>query len=200
MESSTEVENTSLLNVTEFQKIFGHYPNRDKYMIRLGIIGYPGTGKTAFIKRFCDQVFPTEHKPSMNIELTSEVIRVNNSVIIEVFLYEVAGQTQYIELKNLFVCGLQGVIVMYAAHYEYSFRKLEYLMTFMDKNLMCKVPILVVGNSFEGSEKVVTGEQVQNLCKKFGCDHLSIDAKRFSNSVDKCIGYFISKLIEGVDI
>lgn len=200
MESFTNPENTSLLNITEFQKIFGHYPNKDKYMIKLAIIGYPGIGKTAFIKRFCEQVFPNEHKPSINIEITSEVIRVNNSVIIEVFLYEFAGQTQYIELKNLFVCGVQGVIVMYAPHYEYSFRRLEYLMTFMDKYLMSKVPVLVVGNCFEGLEKVVNAQQAQNFCKKFCCDYLSIDVKRFPNSVDKCIGYFISKLIEGLEI
>lgn len=200
MDSSITYQDTSLLNSTEFQKIFGHDPGRDKYMIKLAIIGYPGTGKSAFIKRFCDQVFPTEHIPSLNIEVTSEVIRVNDSIIIEVFLYEVAGQTQYIELKNLFVCGVQGIIFMYASHYEYTFRKLDYLMTFVDKYLMSKVPILVVANCFEGLEKLVNAKQLQDLCSKFSCEFCSIDVKRFPNSVDKCIGHFVTKLIEGTGL
>lgn len=197
MDSSISYQDATLLNSTEFQKIFGHDPGKDKYMIKLALIGYPGTGKSAFIKRFCDQVFPTDHNPSLNIEVTSEVIRVNNSIIIEVFLYEVAGQTQYIELKNLFVCGVQGIIFMYAAHYEYSFRKLEYLMGFVDKFLLSKVPMLVVGNCFEGLDKKVSMEAVQSLCLKFSCEFCSVDVKRFPNSVDKCIGHFVTKLIEG---
>ena len=94
MEDSSE----NFLNITEFQKIFGHDPGKDKYILKLAVVGYPGTGKSAFISRFCDQVFPVFHVPSMNTEVTSEVIRVSSSIIVEVFLYEIAGQTQYLTL------------------------------------------------------------------------------------------------------
>ena len=40
----------TFLNITEFQKIFGHDPGKDKFMIKLAIVGYPGTGKSAFTK------------------------------------------------------------------------------------------------------------------------------------------------------
>jgi GTPase SAR1 family protein len=196
--NESEILGKSFLNITEFQKIFGHDPGRDKYMIKIALLGYPGTGKSSFIKRFCDQVFPTVHTPSINTEITSEVIRVDESLIIEVFLYEIAGQTQYLDIKDLFVHGVQGIILMYAPHYEYSFRRLDYLITFLEKNLMNSVPKLLVSNCFEGIEKKVTHQQAAELCKKFDCDFMSVDVKRLPKSVDDCIGYFVNKLIEGV--
>ena len=190
----------TFLNITEFQKIFGHDPGKDKFMIKLAIVGYPGTGKSAFIKRFCDQVFPDDHCPSMNTEITSEMIRVDNSLIVEVFLYEVAGQTQYVDLKQLFVCGVQGIIVMYAPHYEYSFNRLEYLINFIDKYMMARVPKLIVANCFDGLEKIVTNQRAAEFAKKFESDFMSIDVKKQPKSIDKCIGYFINRLIEGINL
>ncbi|OMJ83895.1 hypothetical protein SteCoe_15124 [Stentor coeruleus] len=195
-----DAHDNTFLDVTEFQKIFGHDPGKDKYLLKLAVVGYPGTGKSSFIKKFCDQVFPTEHIPSINTEITSEVIRVSSSVIIEVFLYEVAGQTQYIDLKKLFVSGIQGVIIMFGHHYPYTFEKVPYLVSFIDKYLMTKVPKLLVGNYFEGHENIIPWQQAADLAKRLDIDFVQIDVKRHPRNVDKCIGYFISKLMPEVNI
>ena len=185
----------SFLNITEFQKVFGHDPGKDKYTLKLAIVGYPGTGKSSFIKKFCDQVMPTDHIPSMNIEISSEVIRIDDSMIVEVFLYEVAGQTQYINLKSLFVSGIQGIIILFANHYPYSFQKIPYLISFIDKYLLSNVPKLLVGNLFKGEEKIVSNRQAKELAEKAQIEFLQIDIKGDAKNIDKCVGYFVNKLM-----
>ena len=192
-----ESEENSFLDITEFQKMFGHDPGKDKFLIKLAIIGYPGTGKSAFIKKFSDQVLPTEHVPSMNTEITSEMVRVSSSLIVEVFLYEVAGQTQYIDIRNLFVRGIQGIIVMFAHHSLYTFKHIPYLIKFVDDHMTNHVPKLLVGNVFEDQERVISYEQASEMAKKLGIDFIQVDVKRYSRNVDSCIGYFISKLTQG---
>lgn len=190
-----ESHDASFLDTTEFQKIFGHDPGRDKDIMKIAIVGYPGTGKSAFIKKFCDQVLPIEHKPSMHTEITSEIIRVSSSIIVEVFLYEIAGQTQYVDLRNLFSFGVQGIIILFSHNYAYTFHKVPYLLSFIDKYMITPVPKLLVGNLFNDIDPQVTYEDALQMAKTLGIDYIRINVKNNSNSVDSCIGYFVSKLI-----
>ena len=191
-----EYKDTSFLDATEFQKLFGHDPGKDNYVIKLAIVGYPGVGKSSFIKQFCDQVVPLQHIPSMNIEITSEVIKVSSSTIVKVFLYEVAGQTQYIDIKSLFVCGIQGIIVMYANHYPYTFEKIPDLLRFINKHFVTNVPKLLIGNIFENHEKIISWQQGKDLADHFNMDYNEINVIKSLSNIDRCIGYFISKIIK----
>jgi GTPase SAR1 family protein len=190
----------TFLNVTEFQKVFGHDPGKDQFVLKIAVVGYPGTGKSAFIKKFCNQVFPTEHLPSMHTELTSEVIRVSSSIIVEVFLYEIAGQTQYIDLKNLFACGIKGIILMFGHHYPHSFDKIPYLNSFINKYMETKVPKLLVGNVFDDKPNFISWDQGNKMAKSLDIDFMQVNVKRNSKNIDNCIGYFISKLISEINI
>jgi GTPase SAR1 family protein len=196
MDSSFE---DSFLNVVEFQRLFGPSSSQEKYILKLAIVGYPGTGKSSFIKRFCDQVFLPDHIPSLHTEITSESIKLSNSCIIEVFLYEIAGQTQYIDLKDLFVRGIQGVIILFAPHYAYSFERVPFLVNFIDSHMIAKVPKLIAGNSFAEKRSLISPDRAEELSKTLGIPYLPIDVKRVSRSVDKCIWHFIKELMPELD-
>ncbi|CAG9323991.1 unnamed protein product [Blepharisma stoltei] len=185
-----------VLELSDFTKLFGHTPGAVSLSLKIALVGYPATGKTTFLRKFTDQVTPPTHIPSSTLDLASEVIRMPNGLVVEVFLYDVPGQTQYIELPKLFANRCHGVIYFFAHHYAYSFNRLEYLLKFTEKYFLGNCYKLIVGNQFSNRENEIQPYEAYEFAGQKGLDYIKIDLVNDSKVVDQCIAYFISKFIK----
>lgn len=185
----------SILELSDFEKLFGHTPGNDKITIKLALIGYPATGKTTFLRKFTDQIIVQEHIPSIDLELASEVLKMPNGTIVEVFIYDVPGQTLYTELPRLFSLGINGIIYFFAHHYTYSFRRLDYLLKFCDKYFLGDCHRLIVGNQYSDRENEIQPYEAYQYAGTHGIDYINIDLINNPKSVDQCVAYFIAKYI-----
>lgn len=138
---------------------------------RIGLIGYPFSGKTTLAKEYCDGYHPQTYIPHRNIEVYSGRSDSGQSV----FLYEVPGQTQYIELYDVSRLGLTGVVFVFNDGVEATYSRLEYLINFSRKYALEDLPGLVICNNFP--EKQSQPHSGPSLASHFSYNYLEMDLR-----------------------
>jgi Ras-related protein Rab-11A len=59
------------------------------------VIGDAGTGKTNLIFSFSKEKLPTNIMPTVVVEFTSKIIKLNDNRVIKAQIWDTAGQEQY---------------------------------------------------------------------------------------------------------
>ena len=157
-------------------------------LFKLGLIGNPHSGKTTFAKQFCDGYFSEKYTPHVSLE----AYRGRTETGLNVMLYEIPGQSQYIELYDVSALRLSGLIFVYSDSIEATYSRLEYLITFSQKYALDGLPGLLLCNTTP--EKGVHGRRFngRSLATQFGFQFMEMDLRFDRDRVHAAVQLFLS--------
>jgi len=82
------------------------------YNFKIIVIGDPFVGKTSTILKFSDNAFRHSYIPTVGVNISMRFVRCREKGI-QLFLWDLAGQSKYQKSRHQFYQGAQGAILVY---------------------------------------------------------------------------------------
>ncbi|ESO87976.1 hypothetical protein LOTGIDRAFT_126741 [Lottia gigantea] len=104
-------------------------------LFQLVAIGNAGSGKTSLIKHFCESKFIPGYQPTVGVDYGFKIHKVADlegiiivyfvSITVRVHLWDLSGNTEYLDVRNELYGTTDAVFLMYDVTNQMSFDSLE---------------------------------------------------------------------------
>jgi len=149
--------------------------------MRVVMLGNGGVGKSALTFRFVKNKFQPAYNPTIEDSYRKNITLDNQTVVLDIL--DTAGQEEYTELREVYMRGGEGFIIVYSITDKKSFKEVS---EFRDRTLKVKdvpkVPMIIVGNKSDlDGQRVVTKEEGEELAKRLGVGFFETSAHTGTN-------------------
>lgn len=83
-----------------------------EYRFKCIVIGDRGVGKTSLVLRFTNKAFVRKYLPTLGVNLSRKNI-VLNHYIVQLIIWDIAGQTKFDDMRKHFYIGADGIFLVY---------------------------------------------------------------------------------------
>ena len=163
--------------------------------IQLIMIGESGVGKTSLIRRYTNNIFNTNHLETIGIEFFNKEERINDQII-QIKLWDTAGQEIFHSLTKNFYRKADGIIIVYDITNKESFERIQdWVKSVYDNTDTYKeIQMIIVGNKIDLEERrEVSKEEGLKIGKYFEIDFFEASAKNAEG-----VRNFMIKIIEDI--
>ncbi len=180
------------------------FPEKEKtiekdvdFKAKIVVIGDPGVGKTSTILRFTDNAFRRSYIPTMGTNITEKSFRVKNRVI-ELVLWDLAGQSKFELMRKHFYQGSEAVILIFDLTNPKSFESITDWFGDIKDNLKLDHDLIgcIFGNKSDlTNEKKIGNNEAQKLASKLKINYFETSALTGKN-VENAFYMIAEKIIE----
>lgn len=169
------------------------------YQLKIVVVGDGAVGKTCLLISYTQGKFPTDYVPTIFENYVTKVQGPNNKII-ELGLWDTAGQEEYNRLRPLSYTDVDLLMICYSADSKTSLYNVEELWFPEVKHFCPDTPIMIVGlkndlYAIDNLEKLVDPKDAELLAKKLGAfAHFQCSAKT-RNNVDELFGVALTTLL-----
>ena len=163
--------------------------------IQLIMVGESGVGKTSLIRRYTNNIFNTNHLETIGIEFFNKEERINDQII-QIKLWDTAGQEIFHSLTKNFYRKADGIIIVYDITNKESFERIQdWVKSVYDNTDTYKeIQMIIVGNKIDLEERrEVSKEEGLKIGKYFEIDFFEASAKNAEGVMN-----FMIKIIEDI--
>lgn len=146
------------------------------HLFKLLIIGDSGSGKSALMYRFADNMFSTSYLTTIGVDFRIRTLELNGERI-KLQIWDTAGQERFRTITSTYYRGTHGVIVVYDVTSGESFANVKRWLNEIDDNCDDVARILVGTKDDDPSKKVVLSNDARRLAKQSGIELFETSAK-----------------------
>ena len=124
------------------------------------VIGDPAIGKTSLIRKFVKKQFEKDYLPTVGVSISKESIEMEiegKKVIINLLLWDLAGQPQFYLLHKVYYNGANGVILGFDLTRTHTYSNLKNWHKELVKDGLIDLPMVLVGNKSDLKEERKVG-------------------------------------------
>ena len=122
------------------------------YLMKIGIVGDSGVGKTALLSRYIENKFERNARATLGVESKHKLYN-NGKKLYSINFCDTAGQERFRAVSDLTLRGCNAVILVYDITNRKSFDNLEKWFTSIENNCDENVVVMLVGNKTDLDEK-----------------------------------------------
>ena len=135
-----------------------YYQEREpgEIIYKVIVIGDPAVGKTSLIRKFVKKQFEKDYLPTVGVSISKEVIEMEiegKKVIINLLLWDLAGQPQFYLLHKVYYNGANGVIIGFDLTRTHTFSNIKNWHKELVKDGLIDLPMVLVGNKSDLKEE-----------------------------------------------
>jgi len=104
------------------------------YRLKLVVVGDPGVGKTSTILRFTDNAFLRTYVPTLGVSITEKIFN-GKSGVIEMILWDIAGQAKFETMRRHFYQGAEAILLIFDLTNRHSFTSIKSWYNDVMKNM-----------------------------------------------------------------
>ena len=173
--------------------------NVPEYTFKIGLLGDEGTGKTSLVNRFIEGKFEIDYKPTLGVSILTKKISIKNpDAIVNLVIWDIAGQQKYQNIRPMYFQGCLGVIFVYDVTRPLSFSEIK--TKWMPDFKQFSTPdtcYSLVGNKKDLLDKVkITTEQGKLLAKEIGVVDFFETSAMTGENVQTIFENLVKKLIQ----
>lgn len=162
-------------------------PSRRSNVFKLALIGSPHAGKTTFAQQFCDGYSSDQYSPHVTLEAYCGRTKTGQRV----YLYEVPGQNQYIELYDLSAQRLAGLVFIYCDYIAATYTRLDYLVSFCKKYGLENLPGLIVRNTCTDRALPSEPRPGPDFAQSFGYEFMEMNLLLDRDKIHEAVQLFL---------
>eukprot|EP00826_Nyctotherus_ovalis_P055679 TRINITY_DN741_c0_g2_i3.p1 TRINITY_DN741_c0_g2~~TRINITY_DN741_c0_g2_i3.p1 ORF type:complete len:209 (-),score=64.95 TRINITY_DN741_c0_g2_i3:195-821(-) len=156
------------------------------------MLGESQVGKTALIKVYNGEKFPTQHYTTLGTEFIIKVVKVGGENV-KAKIWDTAGQERFRTITKAFYQQAQGILLVYDMVKRDTYSKLGMWMENIRECTSPDIAICLVANKSElTDERVVTAEEGKEIAKKYGMEYYETSA-RLNKNVKEAFEAVITK-------
>lgn len=144
--------------------------------ISISLFGESSVGKTCICGAFLGLDFLEEHLSTVGIEKMSSEIKIETGEKLKIKLWDTAGQERFKSISVNTLKSSQGVVVVFDLTNKTSFDKVTNWLKEI-REYSTKLPVGLFGNKSDLEGRVVTQEEIDNLCKTENLVYYETSAK-----------------------
>lgn len=150
------------LSKKENEKDEYYYQEREPgdIIYKVIVIGDPAIGKTSLIRKFVKNQFEKDYLPTVGVSISKESIEMEiegKKVIINLLLWDLAGQPQFYLLHKVYYNGANGVILGFDLTRTHTYSNLKNWHKELVKDGLIDLPMVLVGNKSDLKEERKVG-------------------------------------------
>lgn len=174
---------------------------RADYHIKLVVVGDGGCGKTCLLISYSQGEFPTVYVPTIFENYVTNVKGPKNKII-ELALWDTAGQEEYDRLRPLSYPDVNILLVCYAINSITSLHNVRETWTPEVKHFCPGIPIILVGTKMDlssTSDSIVDFHEAERLAQEIGAvEHIRCSAKTTEN-INHVFNVAITSALKTID-
>jgi len=156
--------------------------NKGPKDVKIVMLGNGGVGKSACTFRFVQEKFVEAYNPTIEDSYRKAIKLDGRNFVLDIL--DTAGQEEYTELREVYMRGGEGFIIVYSITDHKSFQEVS---EFRDRTLRVKdkkeVPMVLVGNKSDlETQRKVSKEEGQQLAAQFGVPFFEASALTGNNT------------------
>ena len=144
------------------------------------LVGESNVGKTSIFKKFIDDTFSDTLACTINIDYRVKSIKINENLIVDLKIYDTAGQEKFKALTKKYYQNANGVILVFDLTDENSFTKLNKWVNDINDNAG-NVEVILVGNKSDLENRKVSETKAQIFAKEKKMKYIETSAKEGKN-------------------
>ena len=155
-------------------------------VFKIIFLGDSGVGKTNIMKRFSEDQFFFNSKPTIGVDFRTKIVKISNHVI-KLQIWDTAGQERYKSFTKAYFKDCKGILMIYDITSRKSFDNLENWFKLSDEqSKVDNLPIVLVGNKTDLDEqRLVPTLEGEDLAEVRNANFIETSA--YSNQGD-CVG------------
>jgi small GTP-binding protein len=170
--------------------------NLIQYTFKIIILGEISVGKTSFLQRFVNNDFKSEVKSTLTAENYKKTIRLDNSTLTHLILWDTVGEERYRTITRQFYTDSYGAIILYDISNKNSFLKAEIWIKDVIETAPPDCIILLIGNKSDlNEERKVDYEEGKKLAEKYKILFFECSAK-IGNNIALAFERLTYKIVE----
>lgn len=155
------------------------------YKFKIIFCGDPGVGKTSLVLRFSENAFTRKYVPTLGVNVSDKILRIDKSVV-QLVLWDLAGQTKFQYMRHSFYQGSDGVFFIFDLTNQKTFNKVRDWYKDVRKNLK-NTPNLngfLIGNKNDLiDQRVITKEDAKQLADNLNFGYIETSALTGENVI-----------------
>ena len=165
------------------------------YSIKVCLLGEANVGKTSLVYRFIENKFREDYKSTLGVNLLKKDMDVDKYKGVSAQIWDLGGQESFKSLRNLYLQGANGALVIYDTTNRKSFENLnEWVKDF--KKSRGIVPMLLIGNKNDlEAKRKIEEKEGRDYAEKNKMDFLLTSAKTGTN-VETAFLNLIKKILD----
>ena len=121
------------------------YQGRTESIYKVIVIGDPAVGKTSLLTKFAKNQFEERYLPTVGVNILKEPISLDESTVVNLMFWDVAGQPQFYMLHRPYFNGADGVIFTFNLSIPSSFSHLNFWYRNVITYGLRRVPHILLG-------------------------------------------------------
>jgi len=151
---------------------------------KLCVLGYPGVGKTAMIKRYETGEFKTDYKLSIGMDFITKELEIEGEKVITT-IWDFGGSTKFEKIAETIFKGMHGCLIVYDITNKKSFENITFWINQIVDNrdiISDKVIKILVGNKKDlSSLRKVEFWETREYWERSGIETFETSAKTGEN-------------------
>jgi small GTP-binding protein len=154
---------------------------KEKFGFKLVITGSAGSGKTSLIRRYADNKFDENYKPSIGADFTLKVINFPGYDVI-LTCWDIGGQDLFDSLRNYYYFGSNAAIIVFDVTRPETLEKVETKWLADLRSRVGDIPILILANKVDlEDDRKVDKDTVEKKAEELGIKIFETSAKSGKN-------------------
>ncbi len=116
-----------------------------KFVVKICLLGEANVGKTSLVYRFIDDKFQKDYKATLGVSLLRNKVIIGGFGGVSVQIWDLGGQESFKTLRQMYLRGAQGALILYDITKRESFTKVdEWIQSFREDRK--EEPLILIGN------------------------------------------------------
>ena len=166
---------------------------------KLLLVGDSGTGKSAILLKFADDVFSESYISTIGVDFKIRSIVVDD-LKIKLQIWDTAGQERFKNITSAYYKGSTGIFIVFDVSNRESFQNVSTWRSEVEKYGSEKSKLTLLGcKSDLGSSRQVTFDEASKKAKELGIKYVEVSAKTGTN-IEEAFYSLVSDIAHGVDM
>lgn len=173
------------------------------YRWKIIVLGEPAVGKTTLMLQYTEKKFQELYIPTVGTQVSKKELYLREAdKKVELFIWDIAGQTKFMNVRKIFYDGSHGFILVYDITDDKTFVKTAnwYKDIKKSKAFQGNSTGLLIGNKIDlENKRKVSRKDGETLAKEMNLEFEETSAKTGENIEDifKTIAYKLLKRVSG---
>lgn len=172
-------------------------------IIKIIVVGKPATGKTSFIRQYCEGVFSEFYKATIGVDFASKTVDLDSKTKITVQLWDISGQEMYGNISRVYYKEASAGLVVFDVTDQSTFDVVEKWKLDIDEKVFTSelkpIPCILLGNKIDLRSDQLTEEKKVEM-DKFVNDHNFIGyyevSAKFGTNINETIKTLVKYIID----
>ncbi|TFG08488.1 MAG: GTP-binding protein, partial [Promethearchaeota archaeon] len=154
-----------------------------EYGFKIVVAGDPQVGKTSVVLRFTDKAFLRTYIPTLGVNISAKNIRALDSII-QLIIWDIAGQTKFHTVRKHFYKGAEGVILVFDLTEPKSFENITKWLEDIKNSFKHQEELVIylVGNKSDlKADRKIAKEEAEKLAEDLNIIYLETSALKGEN-------------------